>query len=122
MTTHLKCAGCGEEWDVETVPRKKFICPVCGAVNTVVPADIGTAVQACGCLLPAGFEWKIPAGKIQTPFGDLYATADDGEQLSRLDWINDFGVDPKTLWENKKKLGVEGMPGFKNLSTLERKK
>jgi phage FluMu protein Com len=117
---NLKCAGCGKEWSQDHVPSKIFICPRCGAVNNVEWETAGTGEQACGCLLPTGFEWKLPAGEFQTPFGLEYTTA-NGDRMTRLEWIEDFGCDPKVLWENMKKYGKEGIPGFVNLSTLGRK-
>lgn len=117
---NLKCAGCGKEWTQDKIPSKKFICPVCGALNTVLSDLSGTGDQACGCLLPTSFEWKLPAGEFQTPFGLEYTTA-DGDRMTRLEWIDDFGCDPKVLWQNMKTYGKEGIPGFANLSTLGRK-
>jgi phage FluMu protein Com len=118
---NLKCAGCGKEWQQDTVPSKIFICPRCGSVNEVTWKNAGTADQACGCLLPTGFEWKLPAGEFQTPFGLEYTTA-EGKRMTRIEWIHDFGCDPKILRANMKKFGKEGMPGYANLSTLGRRK
>jgi phage FluMu protein Com len=118
---NLKCAGCGKMWSQDKVPSKQFICPQCGAVNNVEWENAGTGDQAAGCLLPTTFEWKMPSGEFQTPFGLEYTTA-DGKRMTRIEWINDYGCDPKILYDNMRKYGKEGMPGFTNLSTLGRKK
>lgn len=117
----LKCANCGEVTELPKMP-KKFVCKECGVVNTPQPETAGTGDQACGCLLPTGFEWRLPVGVFETPEGELFATADDGEKLTRQEWIETFGADPVKLKEWMKKMGVEGKPGFTNLSTLRRRK
>ena len=48
----------------------------------------GTGDQAAGCILPTGFEWKLPAGEFQTSFGLEYTTA-DGDRMTRIEWIED---------------------------------
>lgn len=116
----IKCANCGTIVTVENVP-KKYICMVCGVLNTPQPENVGTGDTACGCLLPEGLEWKLPAGEKQTPLGPMYATADDGTWLTRIEWIETFGFDPKIALEAMRKMGKEGVEGFFNTSTLGRR-
>lgn len=116
----LKCANCGETTELSLMP-KKFVCPVCGVLNTPQSENAGTGDEACGCILPTGFEWKLPVGVFETPSGKLYATADDGTKLTKAEWIAAFGSDPDILKEWMTKMGKEGADGFKNLSTLRQK-
>ncbi len=117
-----KCANpdCGK---ITEIPdnAKKFLCS-CGVVNTPQPETAGTGEEACGCLLPTGFEWTLPAGRFETPKGTLYATADDGTKLTRQEWIDQMGSDPEILKAWMEKMGREGKPGFENVSTLGAKK
>jgi hypothetical protein len=117
----VKCAKCEAIKEVDKLP-KKFICLECGALNTPVPEITTSSDQACGCLLPTGFEWKLPTGEFGTPLGMMYSTADDGTWLTRLEWIEIFGFDPKIAKEYMQKLGIEGKPGYTNLSTLGKKR
>ena len=111
----LKCANCNTITDLPKKP-KKFVCPECGVLNT--PADEMAGDEACGCILPTGFEWRLPSGEFDTPNGKMYSTADDGTMLTREEWISIFGSDPVIARDWMKKMGEEGKPGFKNLSTL----
>ncbi len=113
----LKCAGCGEITTLPAMP-KKFLCRSCGAPNTPMPENYGTSDQACGCILPTGFEWKKPVGVIGDEPNLMYITPDRGEPLTRSEWIECYGNDPKPELEKMRKRGKEGTPGFKNLSTL----
>jgi hypothetical protein len=113
----LKCHGCGREAKTDR-PPKEFVCKVCGAVN-VVP-DTDTASEACGCLPPRGFEWTLPAGVKERPDGKIFITA-QGTEMSKAEYIEAFGIDPEVAKAWMEKMGHEGKPGFKNLSTLGRK-
>ena len=118
---NLKCAGCGAITVLPAMP-KKFICRSCGAPNTPQPDGAGSGSEACSCILPTSFEWKLPAGIIGLEPNIMYATPDDpGVYLTRSEWIEVYGADPKAQLEYMRKLGKEGMPGFTNLSTLKRR-
>ena len=106
--TSFKCANCGAITDLPKKP-KKFVCSTCGVLNT--PATEMVADEACGCILPTGFEWKLPAGEFDTPNGKLFSTADDGTMLTREEWISIFGSDPVIASEWMKK-AKDGKPGF----------
>lgn len=116
----LKCAGCGEITTLPTMP-KKFLCRSCGAPNTPVPEDFGTSDQACGCILPLGFEWKLPAGVIGEGENLMYITPDNSEALTRSEWIEIYGYDPKAKLEEMRRRGKEGVPGYVNVSSLRAK-
>ena len=115
--TPYKCANCETITELPDV-IKKFVCPVCGVLNTPRRENAGTGDEACCCLLPDSFEWLLPAGEFETPNGMLYSTADDSTMLTAKEWIATFGADPALLKAWMKKMGREGKPGFKNLSTL----
>jgi hypothetical protein len=118
----FECAACGE---ITTLPArpKKFLCKWCGAPNNPVGENFGTADQAASCLLPTGFEWRLPAGVIgDSEESMLYIAPDDGATLSRIEWIEIYGYDPKAKLADMRRRGQEGVPGYTNLSTLGRKK
>ncbi|HWQ18557.1 MAG TPA: hypothetical protein VN455_02190 [Methanotrichaceae archaeon] len=95
----LTCQNCGFEVDLETPPKRKLVCGQCGAVNNIVWENAGSGDQACGCLLPTGWEWKEPDGFQDTPAGRMWVCPDDAQLLSRLDWITEYGSDPVKVWD-----------------------
>jgi len=117
----FRCANCETVVEFPSRP-KKFICPECGAPNTPTSGTEGTGAGACDCILPTGFEWREPAGVIFDGATYLFKSPDDGKELTRDQWIQIYGYDPQKRLEYMRKLGKEGVPGFKNLSTLGKKK
>lgn len=118
----LKCAGCGEITTLPVMP-KKFLCRFCGAPNTPQPSTVGTGAEACSCILPTSFEWKMPSGVIGEGDNLMYSTPDDpGCYLTRYEWIEVYGYDPKAKLEEMRRRGKEGVPGYFNCSTLGRKR
>ena len=118
---YAKCAKCGVEQPFATLP-KKFCCPECGILNTPVPDTYGTGDQACGCLLPESFEWKLPSGKISSSAGEVfYTTADDATKLTRVEWIDTFGYDPEVVLRIMREKGKTGSEGTVNTSSLGKK-
>lgn len=100
---------------------KKFICKACGAPNTPVPDNFGTSDQACGCILPKNFEFKLPGGVAGEGDNLMYVSPDDAIPLTRIEWIEIYGYDPKAKLADMRRRGQEGVPGFVNLSTLGRR-
>lgn len=117
----LKCAGCGEITTLPAMP-KKFLCKSCGAPNTPLPENYGTGEGACSCCLPTNFEFRMPAGVIGEGENLMYITPDNSEALTRIEWVECYGYDPKAKLEEMRRRGKEGVPGYFNLSTLGRKK
>ena len=116
----LKCAGCGAITTLPATP-KKFICRNCGAPNT--PQKDYSGKEACPCLLPTSFEWKMPSGVIGEGNNLMYGTPDDPScYLTRSEWIEVYGYDPKAKLEEMRRRGKEGVPGYFNCSTLGRKR
>ncbi|GEM_PF-1699185 len=121
MTYKAKCAGCCLVQSVDD-RAKKFCCSDCGILNTPQRDTAGTGDQACGCLLPKCFEWRLPVGGISPVNGDrIYTTADDATPLTRIEWVACFGYDPEIVLAKMRKLGKEGVEGFYNTSTLGKK-
>jgi len=116
----LKCHGCGREAETDN-PPKEFVCKVCGAVN-IVPENDGTASEACGCIPPTGFEWKLPAGINRNANGEVEVVTAQGTKMTVAEWISAFGCDPVIAHQHMLELGKTGIPGFFNLSTLGKKK
>jgi hypothetical protein len=112
-----KCAGCEK---INTLPKgiKKFICTRCGAPNTPLPENFGTGSSAGGCVLPTGFEFRLPAGKVGTEPYIYYVTPDSSELLDRGEWVKTYGYDPKAKLEDMRLRGEQGVPGYLNTSTL----
>ena len=129
MVVKLKCANCGSitELGIDKLP-KKFLCKDCGCVNNPQPDTAGSGEEACGCILPTGFEWTLPVGEFHVPptkdnpEGLLFATADDGEKLTLREWLEVFGSDPRILKDWMRRMGKDGESGYFNLSTLGRKR
>jgi hypothetical protein len=109
----LACQMCRHDVDLNVPPKKKLVCPECGAINTIITENTSSGPQACGCILPTSFEWKEPDGVIGTPAGDMYVCPDDGQLMSRLDWINEYQCDPKTVWAWMKSRPAK--PGYARL-------
>jgi hypothetical protein len=117
----FKCANsrCGSITELPAMP-KKFVCSKCGVLNTPLPKTAGSGEEACGCLLPTGFEWKLPLGCIGDEDNPMYVTPDDATALTRFEWIEIFGYDPKAKLADMRRIGENGVPGFMNLSTLKK--
>lgn len=101
----VKCHNCGIT--AEYPDAKEFVCVTCGAVN-VVPVHNGTVDAEVMCLAPTGFEWRMPAGKIGNEIlGFRYVTA-QGTQMSREEYMREFGIDPEiALQYMRKNRGVK---------------
>lgn len=51
----------------------------------------------------------------------MYVSPDDAIPLTRIEWIEIYGYDPKAKLADMRRRGQEGVPGFVNLSTLGRR-
>ena len=123
---NFKCANCGEITDIPG-EVKGFICGNCGVMNIPQSENAGTGDEACGCLVPEGAEWLLPSGEFhvfpttENPEGLEYTTA-EGKRFTLREWIRDFKTDPRIAREWMTKMGREGKPGHRNLSTLRQSK
>ena len=82
---------------------KKFICKNCGAVNEaqITAQDLSDPDNEdwLQCILPTGFEWALPAGKITPVVGDPIYISGNGEQMSRDDYILKYNIDPEIAYQ-----------------------
>jgi len=84
--------------------RKNVICANCGALLEVdteaSPKTDGKVVlEDWLCLLPTGFEWVLPAGRITTVLGDQIYISGKGEHLTRNDYIMKYKIDPEIAYK-----------------------
>jgi len=119
----LKCANCSKIVETEK-ELKKYVCPSCGAINTPEDPNAGFGDQACGCLLPDGFEFRLPAGKIGNKFtGYKYISPDNGDELTKTEWMLSFGLDPDLALEYmRSNAAADERDDDVDLSTLGKKK
>jgi len=119
---NLTCANCGSNRDVEN-PPSKFRCKICGAPNSVVSELNDSGEQACGCILPTGFEFSLPAGRIGNKItGYKYTSPDDGTPLTKEEYIVAFNIDPEIALEYMRNGGAAAeRDDDVDLSTLKRK-
>ncbi|HEX7556138.1 MAG TPA: hypothetical protein VF338_05905, partial [Leptolinea sp.] len=50
------------------------------------------------CIIPEGFEWNLPAGKITPIIGDPIYISGFGEQLSYQAYLDKYGIDPEIAY------------------------
>jgi hypothetical protein len=73
------------------------------------------------CVPPKGFEWKLPSGKLTSASGEvLYVTA-QGAHVTKQKFKDMYKCDPELVLKNMRRLGIEGVDNYKNLSTLARR-
>jgi hypothetical protein len=108
-----KCANCKT---INEFPEDvtSFACGKCGTCQTIASKEGGWGDNACGCILPEGFEWAMPAGKI----GGKFIPADGGKPMTKNQYIAAYHIDPEVCLKEMRDLGKDGAEGFKNLSTL----
>ena len=77
---------------------KKFICRNCGVVNQTSKANLEDDDDWLECVLPQGFEWTLPAGKITPIIGDPIYISGFGEHLSYDAYLKTYGIDPEIAY------------------------
>ena len=78
---------------------KKIICKNCGVVNEVSDQALaGDDEDWLPCILPEGFEWNLPAGKITPIIGSPIYISGFGEQLSYQAYLDKYGIDPEIAY------------------------
>ena len=78
---------------------KKIICKNCGVVNEVSDQALAEDDDWLPCILPEGFEWILPAGKITPIIGDPIYISGFGEQLSYQAYLDKYGIDPEIAYQ-----------------------
>ncbi len=74
---------------------KKICCPNCGTVVSIDETDMTKPGDWLQCLLPTGFEWKLPAGVIEPTYGEKQYVTALGAKLTRDEYIQKYSVDPE---------------------------
>jgi len=77
---------------------KKFICKNCGVVNQASKEVVGSDGDWLQCVLPQGFEWILPAGKITPIVGEPIYISALGEHLSRDAYLKKYNLDPEIAY------------------------
>ena len=77
----------------------RIVCPQCGTVLTVGTNDNAEEPEWLDCVLPTGFEWTLPAGKISPVVGQVFYTDAGGTVWSRGAYMKNFGIDPEIAFE-----------------------
>jgi hypothetical protein len=78
---------------------KKIVCKNCGVVNEIPDgATAGDDDDWLPCIIPEGFEWNLPAGKITPIIGAPIYISGFGEQLSYQAYLDKYGIDPEIAY------------------------
>lgn len=77
---------------------KKFICRNCGVVNEASDEDLESNDDWLACVLPQGFEWILPAGKITPIVGEPIYISGNGEHLSKKAYLKKYNIDPEIAY------------------------
>ena len=80
--------------------KSRIICRHCGAVNEVELPDPEETKEWLGCILPKGFEWSLPAGKITPIAGPAIYVDAFGNHLSWLEYLTKYNIDPEIAYQN----------------------
>lgn len=78
---------------------KKIICPECGVVVEIDLDEVDPEEEWLPCLLPEGFEWRLPAGKIEPVVGEVLYVDAIGKQYTRTQYIERYNIDPQIAFE-----------------------
>jgi len=77
---------------------KKFVCKNCGVVNQASNEVVGSNGDWLQCVLPQGFEWILPAGKITPIVGEPIYISGMGEHLSKEAYLKKYNIDPEIAY------------------------
>lgn len=89
------------------VKGKKVVCRICGTVLELDDPAENRDVDWLPCVLPEGFEWTLPAGRIESATGQIWYVDSNGRQWTHQGYIEKYGVDPEIAYQNmRKKSGV----------------
>lgn len=78
---------------------KRFVCKNCGVVNVASSGALANDDDDwLDCVLPEGFEWILPAGKITPIVGEPIYISGLGEHLSRSAYLKKYNIDPEIAY------------------------
>ena len=104
VSKNVKCHGCGREIKIKDTDPE-FMCSRCGAKN-VVPHEM-LYDAPLDCIPPTGFEWALPAGRIEPIAGDIIYVTAQGSHLNKKDYIRIYGIDPEIAYQKMRKSGAK---------------
>ena len=84
---------------LKAIRMKKFVCKNCGVVNVVANEVLKSDDDWLECILPTGFEWTLPAGKITPIIGDPIYVSAQGNYFSRQAYLDKYYIDPEIAYE-----------------------
>lgn len=90
---------------------KKFVCRNCGVVNEASQDALQSNSDWLQCVLPQGFEWSLPAGKITPIIGEPIYISGMGEHLSQGAYLKKYGIDPEIAYKL-----MRGNSGYRSAS------
>jgi hypothetical protein len=76
----------------------KTICPQCGAVSEIKSGS--PSEDWLECVLPTGFEWRLPAGKIEMATGAVFYIDAVGNKMTREEYLERYNIDPEVAYQN----------------------
>ncbi len=78
----------------------KVVCPHCGTISEIKEDQESENENWLECVLPTGFEWSLPSGKIKSAAGTIYYVDSIGNKMSREAYIEKYGIDPEIAYNN----------------------
>lgn len=94
----LRPTGRSNEVFMAEITTCKTCCPNCGTISIVNVEDVEE--NWLPCILPTGFEWNLPAGKLTPAAGPAIYVSAFGEHLSREAYMAKYNIDPEVAYKN----------------------
>ncbi len=76
----------------------KVVCPQCGAISET--KEVQPDEDWLECVLPTGFEWSLPSGKMEMITGTVYYIDAIGNRMTKEAYMNKYSVDPEIAYKN----------------------
>lgn len=76
----------------------KCTCANCGAVNLTELPEVIESENWLPCILPTGFEWFLPSGKITPVVGEAIYVDAFGAHISKAEYIAKYNLDPEIAY------------------------
>jgi hypothetical protein len=82
------------------VPKRvnKVVCAACGTANELLETDGTEQENWLPCVLPTGFEWNLPSGKITPVVGEPIYKDAMGKDFSREEYLTKYNIDPEIAY------------------------
>ena len=79
-------------------PVNKIVCACCGAVQIVELPEKVESENWLPCVLPTGFEWNLPSGKITPVVGEPIYKDAMGADFSHKEYMTKYNIDPEIAY------------------------